>query len=68
MARDASSMPDLEIDAASEAPTRVSANTAPMTTGPRPEVLGVMSGAEDMDNWPDVWKELDTTAYQDVIE
>ena len=33
-----------------------------------PPLYYAMSGAEDMDNWPDVWKELDTTAYQDVIE
>jgi hypothetical protein len=33
-----------------------------------PPLYYAMSSAEDMDNWPDVWKELDTTAYQDVIE
>ena len=33
-----------------------------------PPLYYAMSGAEDMDNWPEVWKELDTTAYEDVIE
>jgi ribose transport system substrate-binding protein len=33
-----------------------------------PPLYYAMSGAEDMDNWPDVWKELDTTKYVDVIE
>ena len=33
-----------------------------------PPLYYAMSSAEDMDNWADVWKELDTTKYQDVIE
>jgi len=33
-----------------------------------PPLYYAMSGAEDMDNWPDAWKELDTTKYIDVIE
>jgi ribose transport system substrate-binding protein len=33
-----------------------------------PPLYYALSSAEDMDNWPDVWKELDTTAYTDVIE
>ncbi len=33
-----------------------------------PPLYYALSSAEDMDNWPDVWKELDTTVYKDVIE
>ena len=33
-----------------------------------PPLYYAMSSAEDMDNWPDAWMELDTTKYQDVIE
>jgi ribose transport system substrate-binding protein len=33
-----------------------------------PPLYYALSSAEDMDNWPDVWKELDTTKYVDVIE
>jgi len=33
-----------------------------------PPLYYALSSAEDMDNWPDVWKALDTTAYTDVIE
>ncbi len=33
-----------------------------------PPLYYAMSSAEDMDNWPDAWKELDTTKYIDVIE
>jgi len=33
-----------------------------------PPLYYAMSGAEDMTNWPDAWKELDTTKYIDVIE
>lgn len=33
-----------------------------------PPLYYALSSAEDMDNWPDVWKNLDTTIYVDVIE
>ena len=33
-----------------------------------PPLYYALSSAEDMDNWPDVWKELDTTKYIDTIE
>ena len=33
-----------------------------------PPLYYAMSSAEDMDNWPDAWKELDTTKYVDIIE
>jgi ribose transport system substrate-binding protein len=33
-----------------------------------PPLYYALSSAEDMPNWPDVWKELDTTKYVDVIE
>lgn len=33
-----------------------------------PPLYYAMSSAEDMDNWPEAWKELDTTKYKDVIE
>ena len=33
-----------------------------------PPLYYALSSAEDMDNWPDVWKELDTTKYVDTIE
>jgi ribose transport system substrate-binding protein len=33
-----------------------------------PPLYYALSSAEDMDNWPDVWKALDTTVYVDVIE
>jgi ribose transport system substrate-binding protein len=33
-----------------------------------PPLYYAMSSAEDMDNWPDAWMELDTTKYVDVIE
>ncbi len=33
-----------------------------------PPLYYAMSSAEDMTNWPDAWKELDTTKYVDVIE
>ena len=32
-----------------------------------PPLYYVMSSAEDMTNWPDAWKALDTTKYQDVM-
>ena len=33
-----------------------------------PPLYYALSSAEDMDNWPDAWKDLDTTKYVDVIE
>jgi ribose transport system substrate-binding protein len=33
-----------------------------------PPLYYALSSAEDMKNWPDVWKELDTTKYTDVVE
>lgn len=33
-----------------------------------PPLYYAMSSAEDMQNWPDAWKALDTTQYVDVIE
>lgn len=33
-----------------------------------PPLYYALSGAEDMTNWPDAWKELDTTKYVDVID
>ena len=32
-----------------------------------PPLYYALSGAEDMKNWPDAWKALDTTKYQDVM-
>ena len=33
-----------------------------------PPLYYALSGAEDMDNWPQAWVDLDTTKYVDVIE
>jgi ribose transport system substrate-binding protein len=33
-----------------------------------PPLYYALSSAEDMKNWPEVWQELDTTKYEDVIE
>lgn len=33
-----------------------------------PPLYYAMSSAEDMKNWPDAWKALDTTKYKDVIQ
>jgi ribose transport system substrate-binding protein len=33
-----------------------------------PPLYYALSSAEDMENWPQVWKELDTTKYVDVIQ
>jgi ribose transport system substrate-binding protein len=32
-----------------------------------PPLYYALSGAEDMANWPDAWKALDTTQYQDEV-
>ena len=32
-----------------------------------PPLYYALSGAEDMKNWPDAWKALDTTKYQDIM-
>jgi ribose transport system substrate-binding protein len=32
-----------------------------------PPLYYAMSSAEDMTNWPDAWKELDTTKYVDIL-
>jgi ribose transport system substrate-binding protein len=33
-----------------------------------PPLHYALSGGEDMKNWPDAWKNVDTTKYKDVIE
>jgi ribose transport system substrate-binding protein len=33
-----------------------------------PPLYYVMSSAEDLPTWPDAWKALDTTKYQDVVQ
>jgi ribose transport system substrate-binding protein len=49
-------------------PEITNANLAQYYNPDMPPLYYALSGAEDMENWPQVWMELDTTKYVDVIE
>jgi ribose transport system substrate-binding protein len=48
-------------------PSVTAENLAKFAGTGMPPLYYVMSSAEDMTNWPDAWKALDTTKYQDVM-